>query len=47
MTWLCGVKLLGPRRVVFLGSGTQTLSSGYDPADSPKLPRQEPRDLVA
>ncbi len=25
---------------------TQTLSSGYDPADSPKLPRQETRELV-
>ncbi len=26
---------------------TQTLSSGYDPADSPKLPRQEARNQVS
>ncbi len=30
----------------FPGSGTQTLSSGYAPGDSPKLPRQDARELV-
>ncbi len=32
-----------PLLYIDLGSGTQTLSSGYDPADSPKLPRQDAR----